>query len=112
MPWALTTFGPEGALTVMKTLPPVAMKPGWTAPLVYWPTITPRSLIPKASADDPPVGMNAFKGPPLGRENALPLPSVPTTVPMELTPKAMAAVDPRLKTLAVVELRGFAVKLV
>ena len=69
------------------------MKPGISAPSVYWPTIVPWSLIPKAVAAEPPSGMKVFTLP-LESEKAFPLPSVPTTTPCPLIPKAWAAVDP------------------
>ena len=41
------------------------------------------------------------------------MPSVPTTVPAELTPKAMAAVDPLMfRSFATVDVSGLAVKFV
>ena len=47
MPWALTVFGPEGALIVMNDLPLTRMNPGVAVEVTYWPTIVPWSLIPK-----------------------------------------------------------------
>ena len=41
----------------------------------------------------------------------MPLPSVPTTVPEEFTPNALAAVEPRFSTLAERDLSGLATKL-
>jgi hypothetical protein len=68
-------------------------------------------LIPKTTADVPPVGMKVVVVPQY-RKKALPFPSVPTTTPAELTPKAMAFVDPLMfRVLAFVDLRGSAVKL-
>ncbi len=89
------------------------MKPG-VEPLlvVYWPTIVPWSLIPKASADVPPSGMNVVGSPPLGRKNAFPFSSVPTTVPAELIPNLMAAVELMFKMVAVGETSELAVKFV
>jgi hypothetical protein len=87
------------------------MNPGWPCAVVYWPTITPESLMPKADAAVPPVGMKVVRLPPLSAK-ALPFPSVPTTVPAEFTPKAMAVVELLMFSgLAVVETRGFVVKL-
>ena len=60
MPWALTMFGPDGALIVMDDLPLTRMNPGVAVAVTYWPTIVPLSLIPKATADVPPVGMKVF----------------------------------------------------
>ena len=87
MPWALTTFGPDGALIVMKDLPLTLMNPGVPFAVTNWPTIVPLSLIPNAVEDMLPLGMKVFSLPRL-RVNELPLPSVPTTVPAELVPKA------------------------
>ena len=112
MPWALTVFGPDGALIVTYVLPLTRMNPGVSpAALVYWPTIWPPSLMPKAVAADPPVGMKVFTLP-RERKKALPLPSVPTTVPDELVPKAMAVVDPLMfRSWSLRDRRGLTVKL-
>src|ERR1700733_12782577 len=85
--------GPEGASIRIAVWGLGRMKPGVSSPSVYWPTIWPRSLIPKAVAAEPPSGMNVCTLP-FEREKAFPLPSLPTTVPNRLTPKAMAVVDP------------------
>ena len=56
MPWALTMSGPDGALIVVSVVP-FRMKPGVvSAAVVYWPTIMPLSLIPKAIAETPSSG--------------------------------------------------------
>ena len=55
--------------------------------------------------------MNVFTLP-FERVNAFPFPSVPTTVPEELTPKAMAVVDPLMfRGVAELDFRGLTVKL-
>ena len=58
MPWALTTFGPDGALIVMNDFPLPLMKPGVPFAVTYWPTIVPLSLIPNAVEDMLPLGLN------------------------------------------------------
>ena len=93
MPWALTMFGPDGALIVMVDLPLSRMNPGVASPVVYWPTIVPLSLMPKAVADVPPLGMKVFTLP-RDRGTRCRCRRCRPPTPAALIPKAMAVVDP------------------